>query len=76
MRAGPVAGGPAAAAGTPSEARGSFDNLWQKLQQQHKAEASAGAGMSGQPAQATPGTAPAPSAVLQLNSGRTDNAQH
>ncbi len=45
--------------GSPLEGRASFDSLWEKLQQQHLEEASAGANLSSPPAQQLPGRTPA-----------------
>ena len=44
---------------SPSDGRGSFDSLWEKLQQQHQKEASAGTNASSPPMQQLPGSTPA-----------------
>ncbi|BDA46451.1 5'-3' exoribonuclease 1 [Coccomyxa sp. Obi] len=56
-----VSAGTAAATkgSSPSEARGNFDSLWEKLQQQHQLEASAAANTGSPPGQRVPASAPA-----------------
>ena len=43
---------------SPSEVRGNFDSLWEKLQQQHQLEASTAANAGSLPGQHVPASAP------------------
>lgn len=60
-----VSAEPASTKGSsPSETRGNFDSLWEKLQQQHQLEASAAASTGSPPDQHVPASASAaPSAA-------------